>query len=39
MYPTLMSVMWKRERNGAVEVDECGLVFRLSLSLPQTQDG
>jgi hypothetical protein len=28
MFPTLMSMMWKRERGGKVEVDECGLVFR-----------
>jgi hypothetical protein len=28
MFPTLLSMMWKRKRNGKVEVDECGLVFR-----------
>jgi hypothetical protein len=28
MFPTLMSMMWKRERGGKVYVNDCGLVFR-----------
>jgi hypothetical protein len=28
MFPTLMSMMWKRERNGKTYVNNCGLVFR-----------
>jgi hypothetical protein len=28
MFPTLMSMMWKKERDGKAVVDECGLVFR-----------
>jgi hypothetical protein len=28
MFPVLMSMMWKREREGKTYVNECGLVFR-----------
>ena len=28
MFPTLMNMMWKRERNGKVDVNDCGLVLR-----------
>jgi hypothetical protein len=28
MFPTLMRMMWKRERGGKTYVNECGLVFR-----------
>jgi hypothetical protein len=28
MFPTLMSMMWKREQGGKTYVNECGLVFR-----------
>ena len=28
MFPTLMSMMWKRERGGIIYVNGCGLVFR-----------
>ncbi len=28
MFPTLMSMMWKRVRNGKIYVNDCGLVFR-----------
>jgi hypothetical protein len=28
MFPVLMSMMWKRERNGKIYVNNCGLVFR-----------
>jgi hypothetical protein len=28
MFPTLMSMMWKRERGGKIYVNDCGLVFR-----------
>jgi hypothetical protein len=28
MFPTLMSMMWKRERGGKIYVNNCGLVFR-----------
>lgn len=28
MFPTLMRMMWKRERHGKIYVRECGLSFR-----------
>jgi hypothetical protein len=28
MFPTLMNMMWKRERGGKIYVNDCGLVFR-----------
>ncbi len=28
MFPTLMSMMWKRELGGKIDVNDCGLVLR-----------
>jgi hypothetical protein len=38
MFPTLMSMMWKRERGGKTYVNNCGLVFRpASVTAPTHQ--